>query len=426
MKKLPHLLAAAALIGGTAALAAFPADAKKKEEAAPAGGLVVSKELRALIVPADAAIQAHSVETAEPLVVQIEAGAKTDDERYIAQAMRLNVEKLKLSRPGSSEQSLKGPLDALIANAKTPPADQATYNYQRAALAFNARDYKGSLAFIARAKQLGSTEPNLALLEARAKIAAGDVTGGSAALDQAFSAQTSAGAKPDEQLYRYAIAQNAKATNGGQAALPWIEKYVVAYSTKKNWRDMTVAWGIQGTAMTVLEKREKLDLFRMLRAGNALADEYDYETYAHWAIDVGLPYEAKTVIAEGQRAGKIPAGNADVKQLLAQATSSIANDGTLTSLETRGRAGTGRLALAAADANLGSDNYAKAADLYRVALTKGGVGVDADAVNLRLGVALARSGDKEGARAAFATVKAWPFSGVAGLWTTFLDNPPSA
>jgi Flp pilus assembly protein TadD len=155
-----------------------------------------------------------------------------------------------------------------------------------------------------------------------------------------------------------------------------------------------------------------------------LADQFDYELYARWAIDVGLPYESKTIIAEGQRAGKIPAGSAESKQILALASSSIANDGTIAQLETRGRAGTGRLALAAADANLGSDNYVKAIELYRLALQKGGV--DANAVNLRLGIALARSGDKEGAKAAFAASTTWPMSGVGMLWTTFLDNPPAA
>lgn len=419
MKKLPHLLAAATLIGGAAALTAVPAAAKDKPAAT---GLVVSKELRAQVVAADAAIQAHDVATAEPLVAQIEGAAKTDDEHFVAASLRLNVEKLKLANPGSSEQSLRAPLDALIANPKTPPADAATYNYQRAILAFNGRDYKGALGYIDRAKQLGNTSADLPLLEAKAKIAAGDTAGGSAALEQSVNAQIAAGGKPDEQVFRYAIAQNAKATNGGQAALPWIQRYVTAYPTKKNWRDMAVAWGIQGTALTPLEKREKLDLFRMLRAGNALADEYDYETYANWAIDVGLPYEAKTVITEGQRVGKVPAAQA--KPLLASAAAKIANDGSLTSLETRARAGTGRLALAAADANLGSDNYAKAVELYRLALQKGGI--DANEVNLRLGIALARSGDKEGARAAFAAAKTWPFSGVGALWTTFLDAPPAA
>ena len=43
-------------------------------------------------------------------------------------------------------------------------------------------------------------------------------------------------------------------------------------------------------------------------------------------------------------------------------------------------------------------NYAKAAELYRVALAK--PGVDADVANLHLGMALARAGDKAGATAA--------------------------
>ena len=53
-------------------------------------------------------------------------------------------------------------------------------------------------------------------------------------------------------------------------------------------------------------------------------------------------------------------------------------------------------------------------------------GVDADEVNTRLGIALARSGDKAGAKAAFAEVKGAPRSGIAALWTAYVDAPATA
>lgn len=436
MKNLPHLLAAAALIGGVGVLSGTPAYAKDKPAAAQPGALVVSKEFREQAIAADAqakAIQAQfaakdpgataALTSLDQSATALEAAAKTDDERYVAAAVRLNVARLRLNVPGTSEQTLRAPLDTLIANAKTPPADQANYNYDRAVLAYNARDFKSALTYLDRAQQLGNTNPNIPLMAAKARLAGGDAAGGSAALEQSIAASSAAGGKATEQTYRFAIAQSAKGNNPA-ATIGWIQKYLAAYPTRKNWRDMTVAWGIQSTALTTLEKREKLDLYRMLRSGNALVDEYDYLNYALMATEVGLPFEARTVLAEGQRAGKITATNADAKRLSAAATASIANDGTLASLETRARAGNGRLALAAADANLGSDNYTKAIEFYRLALQKGGV--DANEVNLRLGIAQAKSGDKEGARATFASVTTAPYSGVGALWTTFLDSPPVA
>ena len=129
------------------------------------------------------------------------------------------------------------------------------------------------------------------------------------------------------------------------------------------------------------------------------------------------------MLNEGKANAKIPAGSANAGGLLQAATTSISNEGALSGLETRAKAAAnGKLANSTADAYLGSANWAKAVELYRVALQKGGV--DADAVNTRIGIALASSGDKAGAKAAFETVKTPPRDGVAALWLTFLDHPP--
>ena len=80
--------------------------------------------------------------------------------------------------------------------------------------------------------------------------------------------------------------------------------------------------------------------------------------------------------------------------------------------------------MSTADAYLGYGDYAKAASLYRLALQKGGSGVDADTAQLRLGIALAMSGDKAGARTAFAAVKGRR-ADLASFWTLYLDTPPA-
>ena len=77
------------------------------------------------------------------------------------------------------------------------------------------------------------------------------------------------------------------------------------------------------------------------------------------------------------------------------------------------------LAAQTAEAYLSQGNYAKAAELYRTALSKGGV--NADEVNTRLGIALANGGDKAGAQAAFAAVKGQPRADIAALWTTWIN-----
>jgi hypothetical protein len=67
----------------------------------------------------------------------------------------------------------------------------------------------------------------------------------------------------------------------------------------------------------------------------------------------------------------------------------------------------------------GMGQYAKAADLYRQAVTKGGT--DADVANLHLGMALARSGDKAGATAALSAVKG-ARADIAKYWLLYLQT----
>jgi hypothetical protein len=46
-------------------------------------------------------------------------------------------------------------------------------------------------------------------------------------------------------------------------------------------------------------------------------------------------------------------------------------------------------------------------------------------VNTRLGIALAMTGDKEGARAALSAAKG-PRAEIAGFWLVYLDTPTAA
>ena len=102
MKRILPTAVAAALLAGTAPFAIAPAVAQKKGEEAKAPALKLSKEVRDPAAKAQAALAAKDLATAEPLVAQAEAAAKTEDDKYIAAALRLNVEVLKSQAPGGS------------------------------------------------------------------------------------------------------------------------------------------------------------------------------------------------------------------------------------------------------------------------------------------------------------------------------------
>jgi predicted Zn-dependent protease len=76
-----------------------------------------------------------------------------------------------------------------------------------------------------------------------------------------------------------------------------------------------------------------------------------------------------------------------------------------------------KLAVKTADAYYGYGDYAQAAELYRAALTK--TGADVNLINLHLGMALARAGDKAGATAALNAVTG-PRAELAKYWLVYL------
>jgi hypothetical protein len=133
----------------------------------------------------------------------------------------------------------------------------------------------------------------------------------------------------------------------------------------------------------------------------------------------GLPGEEQTVLESGIRAGKL--GGTEAPQMLRSASAHIAEDrASLASSEQKARsAATGTIAANTAAAYAGYGDYAKAADLYRLALQKGGV--DPNVVNTRLGIVLALGGRKAEAEAAFHAVTG-PRTELAALWLTWLST----
>ena len=202
-----------------------------------------------------------------------------------------------------------------------------------------------------------------------------------------------------------------------------MRRWLAAYPTSKNWRDALYLYGLQQGSAVTLDRVQTLDVLRLLRQTRSL-DRYAYQEYAQKVVDAGLPDEGRAVLTEGVGSGAVQR-NPTVNALMAQADRQIELQGSLAPLEAKAQtAANGSLAYQTGDAYLGQKNYAKAAALYRTALAKGGV--DANAVNTHLGMALALSGDKAGARAAFDAVKGGTRADIAQFWITWLDHPATA
>ena len=408
----------AAGLGGVAA----PAFAAKKEEAKP--GLKLSQDFAKVAKPAQDALAAKNYAGAEPLVAQAEAVAKNDDEKYVAATLRLSLLQGKISdartanpNAPSDETALAAPLDTLIANPSTPAANRPLLLHARGILSFNGKQWPQAVQYLTQARQAGFQDADIDLMISTAKFNAGDTAGASADLDAAIARAKAAGKPAPEDYYKYAISRSMKAKDK-PSTLAWLGKWANAYPTPETWNAVLITYGLSSPAVDTLDKTQRIDLFRLMHDTKSLADQSLYEQYAQDVIDRGLPSEALSVLQEGKATGKLAASRAYTEEVT-QATASSRSEGSLAPLEAKAKASAdGKLSAQTGDAYLSKGDNAKAVELYRAALSKGGV--NADEVNTHLGIALSRSGDKAGAVAAFANVKTGVRGNLASLWSSFV------
>lgn len=437
---------AAVLLSG-AALATMPVTlaAKDKKEAPAAAGPNLSPEFRKAAQPVQTGLQGARAQldaksydaviaaltALEPQLTAAEAAVKTDDDRYYAGIFRLQFEDFKLQAQSKGdvatyqrgESSLVAPLKALMANARTPKEDIGRYSNRLGEIAYDAKDYATAVTMFEQARASGYANPNLLLNIARAKAEGGDVQGGVAQLKQAIDTEKAAGRAAPENWYFYGRAKLLKAGDlkGG---LDWTRALLAAYPTTKNWYESLLLFGFSGPYK--LDKRERIDVFRLMRATKSLNDQNTYAEYAEDCFDVGLPNEAKSVIDEGRAAGKVPATGGAAGMTYSDSVTAIKNSGSNDALAKRAAAApNGILAAATGDAYLGDRDYAKAIELYKLAMSKGGV-AKPDEVLTHMAIAQALSGDKAGAKATFALVKTSPRADIATFWLLWLDLPQTA
>lgn len=411
MKSVSTLALGAVLALG---LAAAPAAARKEKPAAAAAGYSpkLSEPFRKAALPVDTALKAGDTATAASGLTAADAAATTPDDKYVAAQFRLSLS----NKTNDTAMQAKA-IDAMLASGSpAAAADTPKLHFFAGQIAYQARDYPKAMRELAEADRLGYKESDILILLADANFKANQIAPGLAIADRAIAEKTAAGQKAPESWYARAasVAYKAKMMD---VASRLTREQVQAYPTTANWRSALVIYRDSAN----LDGGLNLDLYRLMRLTKSLDGERDYFEYAALASERGLPGEAKSVIDEGLASGKVPATSRPLTELRTAANAKVAADrASLAGSESKASAAAnGRLAANTADAYLAYGDDAKAATLYRTALTKGGV--DADAVNTRLGIALARSGDKAGARTAFSAVTGKRVE-VAKFWMLYLDT----
>ncbi len=409
-------LGVALALGGAAMVGVAPASAKEKA-AAPAKQKAynLSKPVREQVAAAQAALAKGDTATAQTSVSAALAAATTPDDKYVASSLQYEI-----ASKSNDQAKISDAVDGMLASGSAP-AEQAVQLYAlQGKLAYNAKNMAKSEQALQQAVTLGTADPDVYALLVETKARAGKPAEAITMLETSIAKQKAAGQKVPTEWYGrgVAIAYSAKLPEQSEMLT---QQWLTDYPSVSNWRDALIIY----RDTHKLDADYNLDLMRLMRTAKALKGERDYSEYAE-AVYLKYPGEGKSVLDEGVAAGMVkltPGGNF---KLMSDASGSriAADKADLASASKSAKAAaTGKSAAATADSYLGYGNYESAIDLYNVALTKGGV--DANVVNTRLGMALAKAGRKDEAKAVFAKITG-PRTSLAKYWMIYLDSPATA
>ncbi|HEY5722762.1 MAG TPA: tetratricopeptide repeat protein [Allosphingosinicella sp.] len=422
MKSISTFALAAALLVGSAVVTApyHPAEAKKKkgEEAAAATStgrtLVITPAARPAMSALDKAVKAKDKAAFDAALPVAEAAATTPDEKYFVATSRYQF-----ALDANDEPGQVAALEAIIASGAAQANQLAVAHFDLGVRAFAASDFAKAETAFTQALAANPAETGAMFNLAVTQIKLNKKAEALAMLQRAIDANKAASKPVPEGWYKTALTVAFETRSPTAQTLS--NEVLAAYPTRENWRNALVVF----RDSVKRDTPASIDILRLMRASKSMTTKAEYYDLALALSETNpaLPYEAQKVIDEAVAANLARTSDDSYRRVNSFAAPKLAEDqASLPGLETRARAAaTGKLAFNTADALLGYGQYAKAADLYRTAISKGG-DVDVPLANQRLGIALALAGDKAGAEAAFKAVTG-ARAPVAALWLSWLTNP---
>lgn len=406
MKTSVAVLAVAIASLSAPALAGQPAPAPQLAVAQPAStGPQPSAKAAPAILALQTAISAHDTANIPAKLAAAEAAATTPADKYWLARVQLNGA-VAANDLGAAQTQV----DAIAATNALPVADVADLYGKLGGSFLATKQYDRAVSDFQKASALAPNDPHPVMLIAQARADQGNKAEAAATLQRAISMSKAGGAKASENIYQAAagLAYEAKLPTAVAFARDWLE----AYPSDNAWRN---ALGIYRNVNNG-DRDNLVDVSRLSMLTNAMQTPNDYEAFAAQAIDDRNFGEAKAAIDAGLAAGKLNANDAGVKELVAATKGQVPTDASLAAAEKAANIPTAYLRVG--DRYYAAGNYTKAAALYREALAKG---VDSNLANLRLGEALARTGDKAGATAALSAVSG-SRSDLAKFWLLYVQT----
>ena len=370
--------------------------------------LDISKEARNAIIELQTAVNANDIANIPAKLAAAQAVAKTNDDKFV-----IAINQTKAATAAGDLAGMRAGIDALRAsgNATTPDL-VARYN-NLGKRYYDAKQFDQAAATFEQTLAVDANNSDALKMLASTRETQGRKGDAVSLMAKSIAVANAAGGKPSENDYKYAarLAYDSKSPAASTITQAWLADY----PTATNWRDGLRIY----RDVNALDGNARIDVLRLARAANALVGESDYFAYVNELVTRGYLNEAKAVLDEAGTKKAIDVNKSAFKQFapkLAKAPSRATVDAAAKAALAKS---TGRDAMDAGDTLYGLGAFAEAAPLFKAAAAKGGV--DANLANLRLGMALARAGDKAGATAALNAV-AGPQANTAKYWLIWLSS----
>ena len=395
------LTALSLALAGTA-MTALPATANAQE--AEAYKPTFSKKGGQALAKVQTAMADGNMAEVPGLLTAAENQVETADDRFVLGQLKLNyaVETDDVRAMYAAMQMMR--------DSNSPQLDRVRLAEQMLSVsdrAYRVPDYALSAEIAEQALALDSSSDQAVLFLADSIYKSGDAPKAFATYNRFIDQRANAGQTVPEEWYQRAVglAYNEKVPG----MMPLAARWVKAYPTAANWREVVA---LLQDARDYTDA-ELIDILRFQRAAGVMPQAGDYAYLADQLLAQGFPGEAKAVMADGVAKGIVDASNTTYAEVIRIANDKARGDrDSLDSVEAA-KANQLRGMIATADAYYGYGDYANAAAIYQAALGKSGV--DANTVNLRLGMAAGMSGDMATANAALDKVEG-NYAPLADLW----------
>ena len=331
------------------------------------------------------------------------------DDRFMAGNLALS-----LGQVSKDNAILRRGLASMLESGKVAVAEQPKLNFYLGSLAYDAKDFATARSALTAAVNGGYHDNDADALLADAYVIDKQVPQGLAIMRQLVEAGRTSGKPAGQNVMRRGLSvayTNKLLSDAGFFSAALAE----AYPSATNWNAAIAIVRDIGK----FPAQESLDLLRLMQRTNSFVEERDYVDYIEAADARRSPGEVLKVIALGTAAGKLRANDVFVAESRTIANQRLAADkASLPGFErdARSASSTAATAMAAADAFLSYEDFAKAADLYRIAEAK--PGADKDRANTRLAIAQIGLGQIAEAKVTLAKVNG-PRKTMAGLWSIY-------